>query len=786
LLEVIARGGMGIVYKARQVSLHRAVAVKMILSGQIAGTQEIQRFWQEAEAAAHLQHPNIVAIHEVGEQDGHHYFSMDFVEGKDLAALMRDGPLEVDRAVRYVKTVAEAIHYAHEKGILHRDLKPSNVLIDRYDQPRVTDFGLAKRFSTDQAAKSDSNADAATALPETREPIATATESLTLTGQVLGTPQYMPPEQALGKRESVGKVSDIYSLGGILFYLLTGRAPFTAQTLEETLHQVLTREPSSPRLLNRRVPKELETICLKCLAKEPDQRFYQTAQELAADLGRWLRHEPITARPAGIWERGVKWVRRYPVITGLAAAIIAGAFLAALTVRLSHQKSAEELARRLGSAEFDFQQENEHPGLATLAQLVRKDPANRISVERLVNAIRYRNFLLPTDPVDDKGQVSAPDGSISRNRTRHIVREPDLVSVSIRDSNGVILFTISNAHDNVIRSRTWSADGRRIVTSSADHKAKIWSADDGPHVPLLTVGHKAGLRYAELSPNGKLLVTAAATDDNTAQLWDATAREPVPIGRPMKHRSSVNTARFNSEGTLIVTASDDRTVRVWDGASAEPITVPLTFDTMVIDAFFTSDGRHVGVNLLGTNQTLTFFVASGFSLPSVTPVIQPPDRSLTAMEINSLSPQLASLARNLDLNWLALSSDRQRLATSTKSGWIRVWDSHTGLPLTDLIAVTNVVSVCFSADDQWLSAFAGQAWEAKLELHVSEGQAPPWLADLAEAVATGDFTIHTAGQTAIALARLRKQLIRHQNKDRLSEWAAEFIADETQASNSVR
>ena len=283
LLEEIAVGGMGIVYKARQVSLSRIVAVKMILKGKLATEEDIQRFRAEAEAAGNLQHPAIVAIHEVGLHEGQHYFSMDFVDGQSLAQLPREQALTARQAAEYVRDAAEAVHYAHQQGTLHRDLKPSNILIDRQGRVRITDFGLAKRI--------EGNSD------------------LTLTGQILGTPSYMPPEQASGKRSLVGAASDIYSLGAVLYELLTGRPPFRGESPVETLRQVESLDPVSPRLLNPAVPRDLETICLKCLEKEPHKR-YGTAQFLADDFGRYLRGEPISARPSSMLQRFWKWYRR--------------------------------------------------------------------------------------------------------------------------------------------------------------------------------------------------------------------------------------------------------------------------------------------------------------------------------------------------------------------------------------------------------------------------------------------------------------------------------------------
>ena len=295
LLDEIARGGMGIVYRARQVSLNRIVAVKVLLFGQFSSEEFVERFRCEAEAAAALQHPNIVAIHEVGEHNGQRYFSMAHIEGKNLAELARDKPLPAKSAATCLRIIAEAIHYAHQRGVLHRDLKPSNVVVDSDGQPHVTDFGLAKRLGDES--------------------------ELTVTGQMLGSPNYMSPEQADRKRGEVTFVSDVYSLGAVLYHLLTGRAPFVGETLEDTLLQLLNAEPVSPRLLNASVPQDIATICLKCLEKQPAKR-YQTARELAQELDRFLADEPIDARPVSRIEMLWRWWRRKPAMAALGVAVI--------------------------------------------------------------------------------------------------------------------------------------------------------------------------------------------------------------------------------------------------------------------------------------------------------------------------------------------------------------------------------------------------------------------------------------------------------------------------------
>ena len=316
--EVLGRlghGGMGVVYKSRQVSLNRTVALKMILAGAHASPERLARFHIEAEALASLQHPNIVQIHEVGAHDGCPYLALEFVDGLPLDKMLAGTPLPPAAAARLVRTLAEAMHYAHQRGLVHRDLKPANVLLATCGLasgakaqvaewgPKITDFGLAKRLEED---------------------------GRTQTGAILGTPNYMAPEQAEGRVRDIGPATDVYALGAILYELLTGRPPFGGDTVLQTLELVRTQEPKPPSRLGRAVPRDLETICLKCLHKAPARR-YPTAQALAEDLRRFLAGEPITARPVGAPERAVKWVRRRPALAGLLA-VSAAAALALLAL----------------------------------------------------------------------------------------------------------------------------------------------------------------------------------------------------------------------------------------------------------------------------------------------------------------------------------------------------------------------------------------------------------------------------------------------------------------------
>ena len=319
ILGRLGRGGMGVVYKARQVALDRTVALKMILHPEHAGEGGRDRFRTEAEAVARLQHANVVQIHEVGEHDGAPYFCMEFCSGGSLAEKTKAAPLPPAEAARLVELLARAMHVAHSKGIVHRDLKPANVLLTDDGTPKVSDFGLARKL--DEAGQTHS-------------------------GAVMGTPSYVAPEQAAGKVKEVGPLADVYALGAILYECLAGRPPFKAATAHETLSQVMNDDPVPARRLNPRTPRDLETICSKCLRKEPAKR-YASAAELADDLRRHLSGEPIRARPVGPLERAWKWARRNPAVASLLAVALLLALTAAAALSRSYHRAVTERDRAL-------------------------------------------------------------------------------------------------------------------------------------------------------------------------------------------------------------------------------------------------------------------------------------------------------------------------------------------------------------------------------------------------------------------------------------------------------
>ncbi len=508
LLDQIGRGGMGIVYRARQLRLGRVVAVKLLPPGALANEAARRRFQMEAQAVARLQHPGIVQVIDAGTQTGPPYLVMEYVAGGDLAQASAGRPLAPERAARLVQRAAEALHYAHERGVLHRDLKPSNILLGPDDQPRLTDFGLARWLDADPG--------------------------ITLPGDTLGSPGYIPPEQASANRGESGRASDVYALGAVLYYLLTGRPPFLASTLADTLHDVLHQGPVGIRELNPSVPASLETLCFKCLEKRPSDR-YATAAELAADLGRFLAHEPIVARRPWPLTRAWRSARVRPVASALAAAVLLLG-LGGGAVGLWVGQQAREEARTAKAA----QQALEVRRLAKDEELRQNQAA--------LYAGRITGAYLAWQQGDARQAWDNLNACRERDPSWEYYYLQNLFTRSQRTFRG---------HAGVVTSVAFSPDGQWLASVGADGTVQIIAVATGAPVRSAQIG-QGGLSRIAFSQDGKQLITSSLTGFITeCDPTTGTAGAPMHIGRvritdfalhPDKHRVVLATP---SEGTPI-------------------------------------------------------------------------------------------------------------------------------------------------------------------------------------------------------------------------------------------
>jgi serine/threonine protein kinase/WD40 repeat protein len=621
LLELIARGGMGVVYRARQVSLDRVVAVKMLLLGPLATPEFVKRFRAEATAAASLSHTNIVAIHEVGVHQGQQYFAMDYVEGQTLAQLVGRGPLTALRAASYLKTIAEAIHYAHERGLLHRDLKPSNVLINTNDQPRVTDFGLAKRLE--------------------------GNSELTVTGQVLGSPNYMPPEQATARRGKLSRQSDVYSLGAMLYHLLAGRPPFVGEVLTDTLDQVLNANPVSPRLLHPNLPRDLETLCLKCLEKDPAKR-YPTAQAVADELGRFLRSEPIQARPVSVPEKCWRWCRRKPawaaslsVIGILVMVIVIGSPIA--IYRINRESQGANNARK---TEVRLRQQLEHRAYASDMNRAQR----ALEVNELGPALKLLNRYRPSSKSET--DLRGWEWRYLWNQCRS-----EAESVLYKARNGVTALSVSH-------------DGAWLAVGEQDHCVSVWDlAARGVITNLPTRGHAV---RAAFSPRQPLLAYSdvpgygSYATNYSIHLWNAATRQEVWT-RPLSY--FCYGVAFSADGRTIVTSTQN---------VSNQLSAPGS-----ITLWRVSDGSVVTNHLapqFGTVEGTPFAVTGDLGLAAY----QPEDGTIGLMDLRTGKRLWKSQKVTGDyIMALAFSPDAKVLASGAGSidSMIRLWDVVSGREL---------------------------------------------------------------------------------------------------------
>ena len=624
LLEEIGHGGMGVVYKARQKSLDRIVALKLLLFGPHAPPESVKRFRAEAVATAALQHPSIVAIHEVGFCEGQHFIAMDYVEGQCLSALIRGIPLPARRAAGYVKTIAEAIHYAHERGILHRDLKPANVMIDANDQPRVTDFGLAKRLEGDS--------------------------ELTVSGQVLGSPNYMPPEQATGKRGTLSRRTDVYALGAILYHALTGRPPFVSEGLAETVQQVLNVEPVSPRVLNPSVPADLETVCLKCLEKEPGKR-YATAQMLAEELGRFLEGKPVLARPMGRLAKAGRWCRRNPRLAS-ATGVALLSLLIGLAGATWQWRRAETERARAEAGELLARQSTYASGMK-LAQLAMAD-----------NNVGLALILLEKHRPKGKSEIDL----------RHW--EWRYLWQLCQGDESVVLHQYSVP----FRALAVSKNGKISALRKSVGQVALW--DLTTRLPM-TGPTNAATGTLALSPSGSLLAFSRrdASGEPAVDVWDVKAGK---LRGTLKQKAIVRSLAFSPDDKVLATFDNQGTIVVVELASNRTLTNFIARPPRRGEAghmVFSPDGSRVVIG--GDYGEL---VILNWQTGSVLPIQTQTSDGITALAFSPTDELIAA-------------------GFGYTSETIRLWDARSGKARGQLIDHAKVVrALAFSPDGRLLAA----------------------------------------------------------------------------------
>ena len=658
ILREIGRGGMGVVYHARDRRLQRLVALKMILAGGFASEVQRQRFQREAELAARVQHPNIVQVYEAGVYEGHPFLVMEWVSGVTLADRMGTDPWSVHNAARLIETLARAIESAHGKGVVHRDLKPSNILLqtDAGGEPsgplagmvpKIADFGLARLIE--------------------------GAERLTTTGVALGTPEYMAPEQA-SKGAVVGPRADVYALGAVLYQLLTGRPPFRGDTPMEVLQALASVDPVAPRRLRPRLERDLETITLKALEKEPSRRF-ATAGAMAEDLRRFLAGEPILARPPTAWERLAKWSRRRPALAALTAALAAVTVVAfiGITALWIEAAAARDQARATAREAQRFAYRAAVAACAAEIELNNLDAARGYleSAPAEHRNWEWRHFAAQLDnartvfrPAD--GPVSVFALSPSGEYFAYAISGGQDVRVRVPGASNDLV--VLRGHEGVVASIAFSPDGSLVAAGSTDRTARVWGALDGRKVAVLA-GHSDVVVKMIFSPDGSRLV--AISKGANAHVWDLASSQSL-AGFPAKD------AQFSPDGQRVVSLGDGK-ARLRDTATGEVLRDLTLPDEKVSCAAFSPDGRHI---------------ATGSRHPA---------SAIRLWDVDRRDPPVVLSGHKNTVLWLAISPDGRILASASSDKTLRLWDTSSAKAVAVLLAHRgDVQNGAFSPDGRRL------------------------------------------------------------------------------------